>query len=64
MKHSRAASVKFSVSALVMQYFRGVKGVLAVEYDHIIRLTDLAETVQSPTRGRESGFGCKVLCVL
>ncbi len=23
-----------------MQYFRGVKGVLTVEYDHIIRLTD------------------------
>ena len=23
-----------------MQYFKGVKGVLAVEYDHVIRLTD------------------------
>jgi hypothetical protein len=23
-----------------MQYFKGVKGVLTVEYDHIIRLTD------------------------
>ena len=29
-----------------MQYFRGVKGVLTVEYDHIIRLTDPAEPDQ------------------
>lgn len=26
-----------------MQYFKGVKGVLTVEYDHIIRLTDPVE---------------------